>query len=57
MNATPRTMLQVKDFFNVPLKGICTDTPSDGVVSPAEFKNFWASLTDAEKEYYKNAEI
>lgn len=28
-----------------------------GTVSAAEFRVFWADLTDAEKEYYLHAEI
>ena len=26
-------------------------------VSGKEFRDFWASLTEAEKEYYRNAEL
>ena len=26
-------------------------------VTPSEFRDFWQSLTDQEKEYYKNAPL
>lgn len=55
--STIRTMLEVKAFFEVSMKGIATDSPSDGKVSPAEFSNFWKSCSDAEKEYYKTCKI
>lgn len=51
------TLPQLIQFFSVNTKGICTDAPSDGKVSPAEFSAFWKSLSEDEKEYYKSAAI
>lgn len=48
---------ELMNFFNVPVKGICTDSPSDGKVTTPEFSLFWKSCTDAQKAYYKNAQL
>lgn len=48
---------ELRKFFSVDTKGICTDSPSNGECTLAEFRQFWTGLTDTEKEYYKNAEI
>lgn len=48
MTASPRnTLRQLIDYFG------CEGRPC----TPAEFKYFWESCTDEQKEYYKNAEI
>lgn len=41
------TMKDLKEFFNSPEKP----------VSLSEIKEFWESLSDEEKVYYKNADL
>jgi len=52
------TLPQLIQFFSVegPI-GIGTDNERDGKVASTEFTAFWRSLSDDEKEYYKNAAI
>lgn len=44
-------------FFGVELKGICTDSPTDGKVTTPEFSAFWKSCSDEQKAYYKSAPL
>lgn len=41
------TPKDLKEFFSTPEKA----------VKAAEFMDFWKSLSDEEKEYYKNADL
>lgn len=43
----PNTAAAVKSFFDTPEKPLGT----------SEFMDFWKSLSDEEKEYYKNADL
>lgn len=39
----PATIVEIKNYFG-----------SEKEVSPIEMRQFWGSLTDEEKEFYKN---
>lgn len=53
-----RTLPDLINYFSIDgTIGTLAGNPRDGKVTPAEFKNFWSSLSDAEKEYYKTASI
>lgn len=53
--AARNTPKEFMAYFSVPLKGICTDTPTDGKVSLPEYSAFWKSLAEEDKEYYRTA--
>lgn len=48
---------EIMAFFSVPTKGICTDTPSDGKVTMPEYRDFWTSLSENEKAYFRAVEL
>jgi hypothetical protein len=44
-------------FFSVPRKGICNEPSSDGKVTMPEYRDFWSSLSESEKAYYRQVEL